>query len=53
MNWPYYDWDQSDGHLYDDRGNVDIFEAGKPISFLSADEADKYLIENDIRGTIR
>ena len=54
MNWNYYTWNDSDGRLYDEAGNVDIFRAdGQPLSFASAQDADAYLESRDIRGTVR
>jgi hypothetical protein len=55
--WPYYTWDSSTGTLIDDDGNAAIFWPVdgelRPMRFESAAEADEYLCEKDIRGTVR
>ena len=47
MNWEYYTL--IDGRLCDDDGH-DCFPGTR---FASVADADLYLVENDIRGTVR
>lgn len=54
MSWYYYTFQEATGCLIDDRGDVAIFNNdGKPVKFSNVAEADKYLEDNDIRGTVR
>lgn len=48
LDWPYYDWNEDDGFLYDEDG--DKTDIGP---FKTSQEAEQYLEDNDIRGNIR
>lgn len=47
FTWSYYTF--RDGRLYDEDG--DLAFAG--VTFASADDADGWLVDNDIRGSVR
>ncbi len=53
-DWTYYTFDENSGCLFDDCGEIDIYGAdGKPIIFYDASAAERYLVKNDIRGSVR
>lgn len=47
MDWPYYTLEN--GKLVDEAGNIDFPEK----TFNSAAEAEKFLEDNDYRGSVR
>lgn len=47
MNWTYYTF--RDGRLYDEDGEV----AFAGLTFESAADAEDWLVENDVRGSVR
>ena len=52
LDWTYYTFGD-DGYLHDADGCIDIFGADlKPVKFASAADAEQYLIDSDIRGTV-
>ena len=62
MNWPYYGFDEETGELINEETGELIIEEtgdvlngtdGKDIRFQSAQEAQQYLDDNDIRGSVR
>jgi hypothetical protein len=48
MDWPYLTLNDK-GQLVEDDGTI----AGDFPIFASRDQAEQYLIDNDIRGTVR
>lgn len=46
MDWTYYTFE--DGKLLDEEGFQEFDK-----TFLSADEAEQWLVDNDIRGSVR
>jgi len=56
MNWPYFDlvgFEDGDVYKLVDEDGQDLTEDGSLVLFASFDEAEAYLEENNIRGTIR
>ena len=53
MDWPYFTY-QPDGSLRTDDGDYLVGEDGKTkLFFYDVEQAEVYLIDNDIRGTVR
>jgi hypothetical protein len=53
MDWPYFTL-QEDGRLQTEDGDYLVAEDGKtPIFFGTREDAEQYLVEFDIRGTVR
>lgn len=50
MDWVYATWNDEDGHLYDEMGFALL--AGNP-KFESAEEANDWCVEHDLRITVR
>lgn len=48
MEWPYYTL-RADGFLYDEDG---CKLNGTPV-FKSVEEAEQWLVDNDVRGNVR
>lgn len=58
MEWPYFTFDPITGHLFDENdselGKDVLRDAnGRAIVFKSAQDAEQYLVDNDIRGNVR
>ena len=51
--WNYYYWYENDGFLRDEGDDFALFDSkGNPLHFDSAADAEQYLVDNDIRGTV-
>jgi hypothetical protein len=53
FDWPYWTLTEN-GLLQTDDGDFLVAENGQtPLCFSSTEQAEKYLVDNDIRGNVR